>query len=68
MTWRLYDIINSQWYSDELYDTRDACAAAAEHYMQEARSEGEVLELVVESLDATETVESLQEEEEEAES
>ena len=64
MLWRLYDSINGQWYSDELYDTREACVAAAEHAMQEARSEGEVLELLAEPLDAPEAYESLREEEE----
>jgi hypothetical protein len=39
--------------------------AAATHYMQEARAEGEVLELLAEPLDPTETLESLLEEEEE---
>ena len=65
MTWRLYDVINSCWYDDVLYDTHTACVTAAEHYMREARSEGELLELIAEPLDATEASESLSEEEEE---
>ena len=64
MIWRLYDSINGQWYSDELYATQEACVAAAEHYMQEARAEGEVLELLAEALDDAEAYESLREEEE----
>jgi hypothetical protein len=59
MPWRLYDVINDQWYNDELYDTHDACLAAGAHYMREARSAGEVLELIVELLDPTEAEDSL---------
>jgi hypothetical protein len=65
MVWRLYDTINGRWYSDELYNSREACVAAGGYYMQEARSEGEVLGLVAEPLDPTEAIESLAEEEEE---
>jgi hypothetical protein len=65
MPWRLYDYSNSQWYNDELYDSREACVAAATHYMQAARAEGEVLALLAEPLDPTEALESLPEEEEE---
>lgn len=65
MPWRLYDCSNSQWYNDELYDSRETCMAAATHYMQAARAEGEGLELLAEHLDPTEALESLLEEEEE---
>ena len=65
MKWRLYDTTNSLWYNDELYDSREACGAAGTYYMQEARSKGEVLELVAEPLDPTEASASLIEEEEE---
>ena len=65
MVWRLYDTVNSQWYNEELYDTRQACLEAADYYMQEAQSEGESLELLAEPLDPTEAMESLAEEEEE---
>jgi hypothetical protein len=65
MPWRLYDYSNSQWYNDELYDSREACVAAATHYMQAARAEGEVLTLLAEPLDATEALESWPEEDEE---
>lgn len=66
MTWRLYDVINGGWYDEELYDTREACVAAAEHYMRGARSEGEVLQLVPEPLEPTEAQRSLMEEDEES--
>jgi hypothetical protein len=65
MAWRLYDTLNGCWYNDELYNSREACAAAGDYYMQEARSEGEVLALVAEPLDPTEAIDSLVEEEEE---
>ena len=65
MLWRLYDTINGQWYNDALYDSQEACVAAGNYYMQAARSEGEVLALVVEPLSPTEAIESLAEEEEE---
>jgi hypothetical protein len=65
MVWRLYDTINGCWYNDELYDSLEACGAAGVYYMQEARFEGEVLELVAEPLDPTEALDSLGEEEEE---
>jgi hypothetical protein len=64
MAWRLYDVINDQWYNDELYDTHDACLAAGAHYMREAQLTGEVLELIVESLDPMEAEDSLLEEDE----
>lgn len=64
MVWRLYDIINGQWYNDALYDTRDACRAAGAHYMREAQGAGEVLELIAEPLDPTEAMDSLGEEDE----
>jgi hypothetical protein len=63
MVWRLYDVINSQWYDDTLYETREACAEAATHYMREAHAAGEVLELITESLDPSE-LESLAEDDE----
>lgn len=59
MPWRLYDVIKSRWYNDVLYDTREACVAAADDYRQKARSAGEVLELFAESLDTTEALELL---------
>jgi hypothetical protein len=65
MSWRLLDVMNSQWYNDEVYDSREDCVLAAEHYMRAARSEGEVLELLPEPLDPTEETESFMEEEEE---
>ena len=65
MPWRLYDLINSQWYNDDLYELRETCVAAANHYMQEARAEGEVLELLAEPIDPSELPESLMEEDEE---
>ena len=65
MSWRLLDVLNSQWYNDEVYDSREDCLAAAEHYMHSARAEGEVLELLPEPLDPTEETESFMEEEEE---
>jgi hypothetical protein len=63
MVWRLYDTINGCWYNDALYSTREACVAAGGYYMQEARSEGEVLTLVAEPLDLTAAMDSLVEEE-----
>jgi hypothetical protein len=64
MMWRLYDIINGQWYNDELYDTQEACVAAAEHYVHQARSEGEELELLAEALEEAEAYDTLREEDE----
>jgi hypothetical protein len=64
MPWRLYDVINDQWYNDALYDTHDACLAAGTHYMREAQLAGEVLELIAEPLDPTEAEDSLFEEDE----
>ena len=64
MVWRLYDTINGLWYNDELYNSREACVTAGSYYMQEARSEGEVLALVAEPLNPTEAIESLVAEEE----
>jgi hypothetical protein len=65
MVWRLYDTINGLWYNDELYDSREACVAAGDYYMQMARSEGEVLRLLAEPLDPTDAMDSLAEEAEE---
>ncbi len=62
MAWRLYDIINSRWYNDELYDSREACVAAATRFMRQARAEGEVLELVAEVFDPSELTEDIEEE------
>lgn len=59
MLWRLYDIVKCRWYNDELYETREACVAAADRYRQKARSEGELLELFAEPLDTTEALEAL---------
>jgi hypothetical protein len=53
MMWRLYDIINGQWYNDELYKTREACLASGNVYMQEAKATGETLELLPRSLEPT---------------
>jgi hypothetical protein len=64
MAWRLYDVINGQWYNDELYDTHDACVAAGAHYMREAQFAGGILDLIAEPLDSTEAEDSLLEEEE----
>ncbi len=66
MAWRLYDLINAQWYDDVIYDSREACLAAAQRYMEAARAEGEVLELLAESLDDAEAIETLMEAEEES--
>lgn len=63
MAWRLYDPINGQWYDDTLYETREACTAAAHSYMEEAQALGEVLELLAEPVDTSEPLESLEEEE-----
>jgi hypothetical protein len=57
--------MNNQWYNDEVYDTREDCASAADHYMRLARSEGEMLELLPEPLTPTEEAESFMEEENE---
>ncbi|HEY7490391.1 MAG TPA: hypothetical protein VIH59_04705 [Candidatus Tectomicrobia bacterium] len=65
MVWRLYDTINGLWYNDDLYDSREACVAAGDYYMQMARSEGEVLRLLAEPLDPTNAIDSLAEEAEE---
>ena len=64
MSWRLLDVMNSQWYNDEVYDTREDCVSAAGHYIRLAQSEGEVLELLPEPLNPTEEAESFMEEEE----
>lgn len=61
MAWRLYDLISSRWYNDELYTSREDCIAAANHYMQAARAEGEVLELLAEHLDLSEAYDLLTE-------
>jgi hypothetical protein len=62
MPWRLYDVINDQWYNDELYGTHNACLAAGAHYMREAQFAGEELDLIPESLDPSEAEDSLLEE------
>ena len=62
MVWRFYDIMNSQWYSDELYPTQEACREAARSYMREAHIRGEVLELVADPLDPSEPLGSVLEE------
>jgi hypothetical protein len=59
MVWRFYDIMNSQWYSDELYPTQEACREAARSYMREAHIRGEVLELVADQLDPSKPLESV---------
>jgi hypothetical protein len=59
MVWRLYDIMNGQWYSDVLYPTQEACREAANYHMWEAHVRGEVLELVAEPLDPSEPLESV---------
>ena len=64
MTWRLYVIINGRWYNDELYDTREACIAKGDFYMQEAQATGETLELLAQALDPSERLESFMEEDE----
>jgi hypothetical protein len=66
MAWRLYDVIEGQWYNDELYETHEACLTAGAHHMQAAHIVGEELELIAEPLDATEALESLLEEEEQS--
>jgi hypothetical protein len=66
MSWRLYDVINCQWFNDELYASREACTAAAEHYRQAAHSEGEVLELLAQHVEPSEAYTMLQSEDEEA--
>ncbi len=66
MSWRLLDVLDNQWYNDEVYDTQEDCVSAADHYMRLAQSEGEVLELLPEPLTPTEEAESLMEEEDEA--
>lgn len=63
MAWRLYDTMNGDWYDDELYDTEEACAAAAHLYMQEAEEMGGNLELVPERFDPSELLETPFEEE-----
>lgn len=59
MVWRLYDIMNGQWYSDVLYPTQEACREAARSSMQEAHARGEVRELVADPLDPSEPRESV---------
>ncbi len=62
MAWRLYDTINSEWYNDELYDTREECTAAADFYMREAEAMEGTLELLAEPCDPSELSEELPEE------
>jgi hypothetical protein len=62
MAWRLYDPSNGQWYDETLYETREACTAAAHYHMEEAHALGEVLELIAEPVDTSEPFESLEEE------
>ena len=62
MAWRLYDPINGQCYDETLYETREACTAAAHYHMGEAHALGEVLELIAEPVDTSEPFESLEEE------
>lgn len=64
MGWRLFDVVNSQWYNDELYDTREACLAACDYYMHTAQSEGEVLELLAEPVDDSEAFADLMDDDE----
>jgi hypothetical protein len=63
MSWRLLDVLNNQWYNDEVYESREDCVSAADYYMRLAQSEGEVLELLPELLTPTEETESFIEEE-----
>lgn len=63
MAWRLYDLDNSQWYNDEIYDSQEACMAAGAYYMRAARSEGETLALIAEPFDPAEAIEGPMEEE-----
>ena len=63
MAWRLSDMINGDWYDDELYDTQEACTDAANFYMQEAQEMGDGLELSVEPFDPSELFEATFEEE-----
>jgi hypothetical protein len=59
MAWRLYDPVNGTWYNDDVYDIREACEAAATHYMQEDHDLGGELALIVESVDPNEPFESV---------
>lgn len=63
MPWRLYDTLNSRWYDDDLYTTREACIAAGNVYMHEAQALGGDLQLAAEWIDPTEPFESIAEEE-----
>lgn len=63
MAWRLYDVLNNQWYDDILYETQEACVQVAHAYMQEAHAMDEVLELLAKPCDPSELMESLMEEE-----
>lgn len=62
MAWRLYDVVNSEWYNDTLYETREACNTVAHAYMEEAHAMDEVLELLAEPCEPGELLESLTEE------
>jgi len=63
MAWRLYDVQNAAWYTDTLYESRDACMQVAHGYMQEAHAVDEVLELLAEPFDPSDLEETLMEEE-----
>jgi hypothetical protein len=63
MSWRLFDAKNNQWFNDELYATREACLSAIDHYTHLAHSEGEVLELLAEPIEAGEAFEDFMDEE-----